>query len=167
MRMENKMDCKDYEEKILEGLDKKELPPKILSHINKCKNCFKFYKYIVTLKEGLNGIEILEPSPDFDIRLIEKLKKEPHYLKTLAFVNSFAVFVSFLFVSLIVKRYFAQIAVFFGKILKVFDVLSGTFWDSFYTIATLLFLGVIFFVIASGVFDFVLLSKLIKNGGRS
>lgn len=161
------MDCKDYEEKILEGLDKKELSEESLSHINKCQSCLKFYKHVTTLKEDLSRIEILEPSADFDIRLIEKLKKEPRCLKTLAFVNSFAVFVSFLIVSLIVKRDFAQIAVFCGKILKVFDILSGTFLDSFYTVAALSFLGVLLFVVASGVFDFVLLSKLIKNGGRS
>ena len=160
------MNCKDYKEKILEVLDKKEVSPKILSHINKCKACFKFYKYVLTLKEDLKGIEILEPSSDFNTRIIEKLKAQPSYWKVLTFISSFAIFSLFLFVPLIVKRYFVQIAVFCGKILKVFEILSKTFSHGFYTIVILLFLSGFFFVITFSVLDIVLLSKLIKNGGK-
>ncbi len=160
------MDCKYYEEKILEVLDTKELSSTILSHINKCPSCLKFYKYIVTLQEDLNRIERLELSPDFDIKVIEKLKAQNPYWKILTFVSSFVIFISFIVASLIVKKYFAEIAVFCGKILKVWEVLSGTFSYGFYTVVVLCFLSMIFFVIASGILDVFLLSKLIKNGGR-
>lgn len=160
------MNCENYEKEILEVLDKKELSKEILSHVNKCQSCSNFYGYIAIFKKDLKEIEKLEPSPDFDMRVIEKLKVQPAYWKILTFVSSFVVFISFLFVSLIVKRYFAQIAVFCGKTLKVFEVLSGVFSYSFYTVAILFFLGIAFFVIVSSVLDIFLLSKLIKNGGK-
>jgi hypothetical protein len=162
--MENKMDCENYEEKILEVLDGEKFSQEILYHIDKCQSCSDFYGYITALKKDLGQMEKLEPSADFNAKVIEKLKQEPAYFRVLAFINCFAIFISLLSVFFIVKRYFTDIAVFCVKTLKVAEILSEALPHGFYTFAILSFLSVMFLVIFSGAFDIFLLSKLIKNG---
>lgn len=158
------MDCKNFEEKILEVLNGEELPQEILSHIDGCKSCSGFYGYITALGKDLGQIAKLEPSADFNARIIEKLKREPTYFRVLAFANSFAIFISLFSIAFIARRYFTEITVFFGKTLKILSVISESFPQGFYTFAVLSFLSVMFLVIFSGAFDIFLISKLIKNG---
>jgi hypothetical protein len=165
--MENEMNCKNLEEKILEVLDGEELLPAISSHVNECPSCSKFYKYILSLKEGLNKIEQLEPSLDFDAKIIEKLKAQPSYWKILTFISPLVIFISFVFSSIVAKKYFVEIIISLGKIWKIAETLSGSLLHGYSTVAVLCFVSLVFFVIASGVFDVFLLSKLIKNGGVS
>lgn len=160
------MDCGNFEEKILEVLNGEELPREVLSHINECKTCSDFYSYITSLGRELTQIEKLEPSRDFNAKVIEKLKREPVCFRAMAFINSLAVFASLFFVSFIVKRYFTEILVFSGKILKITEIFSEIFPYGFYAFALMSFLGVMLLIIFSGAFDVFLLSKLIKNGGR-
>ena len=160
------MNCKNYEKKILDVLDGKELPGEILRHITECQSCLSFHKYILNLKGDFNEIEKLEPSPDFDMKTIEKLKTEPIYLKILAFINSIAIFISISCLYLVGGKYFTPITIFCGKMLKILEILSEVFSYSFNSIAVLSFSIAIFFIISFGAFDILLLSKLIKNGGR-
>lgn len=160
------MICKNYEKQISGILDGEKLPHQILSHINNCQFCSNFYRDTIDLQRGFSEIEKLEPSPDFDAKLLEKLKAQPSYYKILTFISSFFLFISFLFTSLVVGRYSTQITVFCAKILKIWEVLSGLFSYKFYISGILLFLSATFIVIAFSLFDIVLLSKLIKNGDR-
>ncbi|MCK4904757.1 zf-HC2 domain-containing protein [bacterium] len=160
------MICKDYEKQISGILDGEKLPRQILSHIDECKSCLNFYRDTIDLQRGFSEIEKLEPSLDFDAKILEKLKMRPSYYKILILISPFIIFISFLLTSLVVGRYSTQITVFCAKILKIWEVLSGLFSYKFYISGILLFLSAAFIVITFSVFDIVLLSKLIKNGGE-
>jgi len=160
------MDCKNKEKQIWEVLDSGKLSEQLLSHINECQNCANLYKHITSLQKEFAEIERLQPSADFDERIIEKLTKKPAYFKIFALINSFAVFVSFFIVYSIVKTNFARIVIVFSKVLKSCAVLHEIFSYGFYAIATLSCFSVVFLIIAYGALDIFLLSKLIKNGGE-
>lgn len=121
------MKCEIIEEKIIEILEGKIIEKEIIEHFEKCKSCKSFYDYILEFKKELEKIEILEPSPYFEEKLISLISKEPVYLKILSLLSSFIIFSFILFLPYLFELFLLKLIIFFSKIMCMCKIFSNVF----------------------------------------